>query len=125
MKNLKYNWIAIFISIVILTGCSKDFLNRPPVDSITDANFYKTNDQVMAATALLYNRVWFDYNDKASYSIGDFRGGTVFDPWGHAGYVRYNVTGDDVDMFAGWNAFFTVIGQSNMAIQNINKYAGA
>jgi hypothetical protein len=125
MKNLKYNWIAIFISIVILTGCSKDFLNRPPVDSITDANFYKTNDQVMAATALLYNRVWFDYNDKASYSIGDFRAGTVFNPWGQQGYVRYNVTGDDVDMYAGWNAFFTVIGQSNMAIQNINRYAGA
>jgi len=125
MKNLKYNWIAIFISILILTGCSKDFLNRPPVDAITDANFYKTNDQVMAATSLLYSRVWFDYNDKASYSIGDFRGGTVYNPWGQQGYVRYNVTGDDADMFAGWNAFFTVIGQSNMAIQNINRYAGA
>lgn len=60
MKNLKYSWIAILITIFMLPGCSQDFLNRPPVDTITDANFYKTNDQVLAATALLYNRVWFD-----------------------------------------------------------------
>lgn len=125
MKNLKYNWIAIFISMLILTGCSADFLNRPPVDAITDANFYKTDAQVMASTASLYNRVWFDYNDKASYDIGDFRAGVAYNPYGQQGYVRFNLTGDDADMNAGWSAFFTVIGQSNMAIQNITRYAGA
>jgi hypothetical protein len=125
MKNLKYSWIAIFITILIFTGCSADFLNRPPVDAITDANFYKTDAEVMSATALLYNRVWFDYNDKASYEIGDFRGGTAFNPYNSLGYVKFNLTGDDPDMNAGWDAFFTVIGQSNLAIQNIKKYAGA
>ena len=125
MKNLKYSWIALLITILMLPGCSQDFLNRPPVDAITDANFYKTNDQVLAATALLYNRVWFDYNDKASYEIGDFRGGAAYDPYGSQGYVRFNLTSDDPDMMAGWSAFFTVIGQSNLAILNISKYAGA
>jgi hypothetical protein len=125
MKNFKYNWIAIFISMLILTGCSQDFLTRAPEDTITDGNFYKTDAQVMAATSLLYNRVWFDYNDKASYEIGDFRGGVAYNPWGQQGYVRFNLTGYDPDMIAGWNSFFTVIGQSNMAIQNINRYAGA
>jgi len=125
MKNLKYSWIAMLITIIMLPGCSQDFLNRPPVDAITDANFYKTNDQVLAATSLLYNRVWFDYNDKASYEIGDFRGGSAYDPYSSQGYVRFNLTSDDPDMMAGWSAFFTVIGQSNLAIQNIKKYAGA
>ena len=125
MKNLKYSWIAILITILMVHGCSQDFLNRPPVDAITDANFYKTDAEVMSATALLYNRVWFDYNDKASYEIGDFRGGIAYNPWGQTGYVKFNLTGDDPDMNAGWNAFFTVIGQSNLAIQNIKKYAGA
>ncbi len=125
MKNLKYTWVSISISILFLTGCTQDFLNRPPVDAITDANFYKTDAQVMAGTASLYNRVWFDYNDKASYDIGDFRAGTSYNPYGQQGYVRFNLTGDDADMNAGWNAFFTVIGQSNMAIQNIKRYAGA
>ena len=108
MKNLKYSWIAIFITILMSQGCSQDFLNRPPVDAITDANFYKTDAEVMSATALLYNRVWFDYNDKASYEIGDFRGGTAYNPYGSTGYVKFNLTGDDPDMNAGWNAFFTV-----------------
>jgi len=125
MKNLKYNYIAVFISILILTGCSQDFLVRPPESAITDADFYKTDAQVMAATSLLYSKVWFDYNDKASYAIGDFRGGSSYDPYNYQGYVRFNVTGDNAEMFAGWSAFFTVIGQSNMAIQNINKYGGA
>jgi hypothetical protein len=125
MKNLKYSWIAIFITILILSGCSDDFLNRPPVDSITDANFYKTDAQVMAATSLLYSKVWFDYNDKASFDIGDFRGGTSFSQYNYQGNVRFNLTGDNANMYAGWSAFFTVIGQSNLAIQNIKKYAGA
>lgn len=125
MKNLKYSWIAILITILMLPGCSQDFLNRPPEDAITDANFYKTDAQVMAATSLLYSRVWFDYNDKASFEIGDFRGGSAFNPWGQTGYVRFNLTADDPDMNAGWSAFFTVIGQSNMAIQNIKRYGGA
>jgi hypothetical protein len=71
--------------MLILTGCSADFLNRPPVDAITDANFYQTDAQVMASTASLYNRVWFDYNDKASYDIGDFRAGVAYNPYGQQG----------------------------------------
>jgi len=125
MKNLKYSWIAILITILMLHGCSQDFLNKAPVDAITDANFYKTDAEVMASTSLLYSKVWFDYNDKASYEIGDYRGGVAYNPWNQQGYVHFNLTGDDPDMNAGWNSFFQVIGQSNLAIQNINKYAGS
>jgi hypothetical protein len=35
----------------------------------------------MAATSLLYSQVWFDYNDKAMYNLGDFRGGTAYSAW--------------------------------------------
>lgn len=124
MKNLKYSWIAILIAILILPGCSDDFLNKAPADAITDANFYKTDAQVMASTALLYSKVWFGYNDKAAKEIGDMRGGATFSQYNSVGYVKFNLTGDDVNMNAGWSAFFTVIGQSNLAIQNISKYAG-
>jgi hypothetical protein len=108
----------------VLSGCSDDFLDRPPEDAITDANFYNNDEQVMAATALLYNNVWFDYNDKASFMIGDIRGGTYASPWNNQGFKRFNVTGENSEVSAAWNSFFTVIGQSNLAIQNINRYAG-
>ncbi|MDN5290591.1 MAG: starch-binding outer membrane protein SusD/RagB family [Anaerophaga sp.] len=125
MKKLRYNWISILVLLAFLTGCSEDFLERPPVDAITDGDFYKTNEQVMAATALLYSQVWFDYNDKASFKIGDIRGGTFAAPWDDLGYKRYNVTGNNTQVSSAWNAFFTVVGQANLAIQNIERYAGA
>jgi starch-binding outer membrane protein, SusD/RagB family len=113
------------VAIVSLAGCSKEFLERPPVDAIVDASFYKTDDQLMAATSLLYSSVWFDYNDKASYNLGDFRGGTAYSAWNDRGNVLFNTTGNTPENGTAWRSFFIVVGQSNLAIENINKYAGA
>jgi hypothetical protein len=126
MKNLKqiYSRIAIFLPILLLIGCSKDFLNRPPQDSIVDAGFYKNDNELLAATALLYNKVWFDYNDKASYNLGDFRSGTAFSAYNDRGNVLFNTTAENGENSASWRAFFIVVGQSNLAIHNINTYAG-
>lgn len=124
MKILRYSLFASVLALFIFSGCKDDYLVRPPEDAITDANFYKTNEQVMAATALLYSRVWFDYNDKASYSIGDLRSGVMFAPWNSREFGAFNATGDNTEVIAAWNSFFTVIQQSNLAITNINTYAG-
>ena len=121
----KYYWAGVLLSILIISGCSKDFLIKPPTDSIVDANFYKTDAQVLASTALLYSKVWFDYNDKASYNLGDFRAGTSFSAYNDRGNVLFNTTGDTPENGSSWRAFFNVVGQSNLAIININKYAGA
>jgi len=127
MKNSKrkYFWLGILLPFIMLLGCNKNFLEKPPTDSIVDANFYKTDAQVLAATALLYSKVWFDYNDKASYNLGDFRAGTAYSAWNDRGNVLFNTTGDTPENGASWRAFFNVVGQSNLAIININKYAGA
>lgn len=125
MKNLKhiFSWLAL--AAVVLTGCSEDFLERPPKDSIVDVSFYQTDDQVLAATGLLYSKVWFDYNDKASFNLGDFRAGTSFSAWNDRGNVLFNTTGNTPENGSAWRSFFIVVGQSNLAITNINQYAGA
>ena len=110
---------------VVFAGCSEDFLERPPKDSIVDAGFYQTDDQVLGSTALLYSKVWFDYNDKASYNLGDFRAGTAFSAWNDRGNVLFNTTGNTPENGSAWRSFFIVVGQSNLAIQNIQQYAGA
>jgi len=126
MKAIKhlYYWIAILIPVFVLSACSEDFLERPPQDSIVDASFYKTDDQVLAATALLYSKVWFDYNDKASYNLGDFRAGTAFSAYNDRGNVLFNTTGNTPENGLAWRSFFIVVGQSNLAITNINQFAG-
>jgi hypothetical protein len=124
IKNIKY-LAGLILPIVVLSGCKKDFLERPPTDAIVDASFYQTDEQVQAATSLLYNRVWFDYNDNSSYALGDFRAGTAFSGYNYRGNVEFNTTDLTPENLKSWSSLFNVIGQSNLAIVNINKYAGA
>lgn len=109
---------------VMLSSCKKDFLEKPPLSSITDANFYKTDAQVAAATAPLYSTVWFDYNDAASWQLGDFRGGDAFDAWYDNANSKFNTTPDNQYNQNAWRSFYIVIAQSNLAIYNINRFAG-
>jgi len=127
MKNSRHinKWSLLVISIILFSACKKEFLERTPTDSIVDASFYQTDDQVLASTALLYSKVWFDYNDKASYNLGDYRAGTTSSAYNSRGNVLFNTTGDNGENAAAWRSFFIVVGQSNLAIQNINTYAGA
>lgn len=122
MRTIKS--LGIFLVIVIFSSCKKTFLDQPPLSSITDANFYKTNEQVAAATAPLYNAVWFDYNDAASWQLGDFRGGDAFDAWYDNANSKFNTTADNQYNQNAWRSFFNVIAQSNLAIYNINRFAG-
>lgn len=126
MKNSKHinKWSLLLMIVILFSSCKKSFLERTPTDSIVDASFYQTDEQILASTALLYSRVWFDYNDKSMYNLGDFRAGTAFSAWNDRGNVLFNTTGDNLENAASWRAFFIVVGQSNLAIQNINTYAG-
>ncbi|MBP6686411.1 MAG: RagB/SusD family nutrient uptake outer membrane protein [Lacibacter sp.] len=123
ITSIKY-LAGLLVAVAAFSGCKKTFLEKPPLSSITDANFYKTDEQVMAGTALLYSTVWFDYNDKAMYNLGDFRGGTAFSAWNDRGNVLFNTTGDNGENGASWRAFFNVVGQSNLFLYNINRYGG-
>ncbi|MBC8053171.1 MAG: RagB/SusD family nutrient uptake outer membrane protein [Sphingobacteriaceae bacterium] len=127
MKYLKYiyYWSIILVPVILFTACKKDFLERTLKDSITDATFYQTDEQVLSATALLYSRVWFDYNDKASFNIGDFRAGTVYSAYNYRGNVLFNTTPEDGENGAAWRSFFIVVAQSNMVIHNVEKFSGS
>ncbi len=124
MKNRNITWLLLATLIVVM-GCSEDFLNRPPQDALVDANFYNNDAQVLAATAGLYSAVWKDYIDKANFKLGDFRGGTVFRAWNDRDHVLFNTTSVSQDNVEGYRAFWVIVGQSNMAINNINTFAGA
>jgi hypothetical protein len=127
MKKITYiNYFGILVlAFATLSGCKKDFLEKPPKSSIVDVNFYQNDEQLAAATSLLYSEVWFDYNDKAMYNLGDFRGGSAFSAWNDRGNVMFNTTGDNGENGASWRAFFNVVAQSNLAIYNINRFAGS
>ncbi|MDB5120842.1 MAG: RagB/SusD domain protein [Sphingobacteriales bacterium] len=126
MTRLKFKYIGmVLIAAVSFASCKKDFLERPPEDSIVDANYYKTADQVLAGTAPLYGIVWFSYNDKASHGIGDGRGGILTSGSYQVDNIRMNTTAITGENASSWKSFYNVVGQANTAIGNINKYASA
>jgi starch-binding outer membrane protein, SusD/RagB family len=128
MNNMKQHityFLGAVLVVALLSSCKKNFLERPPLSSITDAKFYQTDEQVAAGTAPLYNVVWFDYNDAASWQLGDFRGGDAFDAWYDNANSKFNTTADNQYNQNAWRAFFNVVAQSNLTIVNINRYAGA
>lgn len=123
MKNI--NIILVLLALYgVLSGCSEDFLERPPQDALVDANFYKNDEQVLSGTAPLYSSVWKDYVDKANWKLGDVRGGTVFDAWGNQDAVQFNITDVSEPNEQAYRTFYIVIGQANLIINNINTYAG-
>jgi hypothetical protein len=125
MKTINYkNYLACVCLIIISAGCKKSFLERLPEDTFVDANFYKTTDQVLAATAPLYNKVWFDYNDKASHGIGDARGGILFSHSYQADNIRMSTSSVTPEVSASWQSFYNIVAQSNSVIINVAKYAG-
>lgn len=126
MKNIRYkNYAgALILAVAALSSCKKSFLERPPENAVTDVNFYQNDDQVKAATSLLYSEVWFDYNDKAMYNLGDFRGGSAYSAYNDRGNVTFNTTGDNGENGASWRAFYNVVAQANLAITNINTISG-
>ena len=126
-KNIKIiNYLFAFIgAMVFLGGCKEDFLERPPTDAIVDANFYKTDEQVASATSLLYNRVWFDFNENPNFSFGDLRAGTAFRAYNERANVEFSTTDITPENRRAWSSLFVVIGQSNLVIANVNRYAGA
>ena len=120
----KNNILIALLALVIFSGCSDTFLERPPKDALVDGNFFKSDEQVLAGTAALYSAVWKDYIDKANFKLGDFRGGTTFRAWGDRDHVLFNTTEVSPDNAEAYRAFYVVVGQSNLAIHNINTYAG-
>jgi starch-binding outer membrane protein, SusD/RagB family len=120
-KNIVF---AALAGLTLLTGCSDDFLNRPPKDAIVDVNFYKTDAQLLAGTADLYSAVWKNYADQSYYKIGDIRAGLVTSGYNNRDFVTFNVTGLSGSNVSAYQSFYDVVGQANTVMHNINAYAG-
>lgn len=120
--NIKY--LVFLVAILVIQSCKKDFLDRPPIDQITSGNFYRTDAEILAGTAPLYNIVWFDYNDKAFLAFGEARGGNL-NSNDRTAYIRHAASATDVSaLLPAYKSFYKIIGQSNLTMQGIAKNGG-
>ena len=113
--QFKIKLIAAIGAIMLSQGCKEDFLDRPPLDALTSGNFYKTDAEILAGTAPLYNIVWFDFNDKANMAFQEGRAGNL-NSNDRTAYIKHAIPSTDAGtLLPGYKSFYKIIAQSNYA----------
>ncbi len=122
MKILKNYILILTVISSFLISCS-DYLEVTPNDLITEENFYQSEDDFQAATAALYNVVWFDFNDKAYFAIGDGRSYNLYAPYSEYIYPFSDLTetGLTGPLVSAWESLYNVVQQSNNVIIGISN----
>jgi starch-binding outer membrane protein, SusD/RagB family len=108
------------VAAMTLVSCKKEFLERVPGDKLTVDNYYTSAKALDAATAVLYNVPWFDFNDKAIWSYGDILSGNLntYDAQ-VASFKTFDITGDNTRVMEGWRSLFNVVAHSNGIINDL------
>ncbi|MFK7936547.1 MAG: RagB/SusD family nutrient uptake outer membrane protein [Saprospiraceae bacterium] len=126
MKNIKY---LIAITALIFSGsCSEDFLEKDPIVGVTDANFYQTEDDAIAAVNAAYAALQFELTPAGHFRWfwGDImsddseKGGSGIND-GFALHQLENFQGiTNSDMLASeWKANYQGIYRANVALEKV------
>lgn len=108
---------------MFLSGCSDSFLDRAPEGSYVDATFYTSDEALEAATAPLYNRAWFDYNQRSIVPLGSARANDCYNPWMAPEFVTFQVTALNSNLSQSWSSFYSVITMANSVIDAVETKA--
>ena len=115
MKLNKYSAI-VFASILLNTGCTKDFLNRTPKTNVTDQTFFKTPEDLKTYTNGFYTMIEATYHDLYSDNIGGFTGSNT-----NNNMLRGNLSQDNI---GGWTSDWAAIRRINHMLDNMKSVTG-
>ena len=103
------------------TGCANDFLEQKNTYQISQVNFFDNDEAVSQAVMPLYSYVWYDFNDKFYYGMGDGRANNITAQ--HSEYIypytNFTETGLSSGLTEAWGALYSVVAQANNTINNI------
>ncbi|MGB3776571.1 MAG: RagB/SusD family nutrient uptake outer membrane protein, partial [Leeuwenhoekiella sp.] len=118
-KQILYSFFAL-LSFAGFYSCS-DELEIEPQDQIAKENFFQSEQDFRAATAPLYNRVWFSFNDKFYFGLGDGRSYNLYAPFSDYVFPFSDLTetGLTGPLVEAWRSLYIVIQQSNNTINAI------
>ena len=124
MKSI-YKILLLSLIVLITVSCSEDFLEQPVEDAVVTDNFYKTDDQLFSATAVLYGRPWFYYNDKFRWAMGDsYSGNSVGSFQDLVQFVNFAMNPNNTFMNEGWESYWLVVTASNSVLTAIDESLG-
>jgi len=117
----RYNIFGKILAIVFTLSSCDDFLEIAPQDQMTGKSL--SADNLNALTAPLYNVVWFDFNDKFYFGLGDGMAYNLYAPYSDYVYPfgDLSVTGLTGPLTNAWASLYVVVQQSNKVIISINE----
>ncbi|MEB3344771.1 RagB/SusD family nutrient uptake outer membrane protein [Aquimarina gracilis] len=123
MKNINKIFTHVLV-LIFLTSCSDDFLEVPVVDTITEDNFYATDDQLLAGANTLYGQAFFTTNDKFMYSLDMLSGNSIgFEA--DAPFKLFAVGVNNRTLLEGWEGFYKGIADANQLLKIIDQGLGS
>ncbi len=125
MKN-KILYISIVSFFLLLMSC-EDFLTHDNTTNANQETFFDSDKAIEAATAPLYNYVWYNFNEKFYYGMGDGRANNITARWSPYiyPYTNFTETALSEGLEEAWGSLYSVIAQSNYTINNIKEYSAA
>lgn len=114
----------MLLGMVTLQSC-EDYLEQENTTSLNQETFFDSDDAVEAATAPLYNYVWYNFNEKFYYGMGDGRANNITAQWSDYiyPYTNMNETSLSAGLNDAWGSLYSVVAQANNTINNIKDYA--
>lgn len=121
MKLIKITIFSLLLFIMV-SGCKKSFLDRPPLTGITTDNFYKSTSDLRLATAALYAQPWWNWNQFPLLGVGDVMSGNMLQPYNAdlVQFTTFSITSNNVNLTNAWQAFYDIGAHCNANIKAIN-----
>ena len=118
-------YILLLTGTLSLTGCADDFLDQTNTYQLSQDNFFTSDEAVNQEIYPLYNYVWYMFNDKFYYGMGDGRANNITAQYSNYiyPYTNFTETGVSVGLTDAWRSFYVVVAQSNNAINNISNFS--
>ena len=119
MKTIYKRTLYAFISVLIAASCNDAFLECPPGDEVTDANFWQTEEHVRSVantfSASLQGKYWLNITEIMADSA----------PWAVTTAFRTigagNYTTETSQINSIWKTAYDNIGRTNYFLNNYNR----
>lgn len=127
MKTNILKYTLAIAGILSFSSCAKDFLEQKNTYQISQDNFFDNDEAVSQAVMPLYSYVWYDFNDKFYYGMGDGRANNITAQYSDYvyPYTNFTETGLSTGLTEAWGALYSVVAQANNTINNIAKNSTA
>ncbi len=122
MKKSYITLLGIGIA-VCLPSCGEDYLEKLPQGNYVEGTYYVSDKALEAATSVLYNRPWFEYNSEGALYISSMAN-ECFDAWNAPEFNTMQVTALNPHLSNIWRSFFAVVTMSNSIIDACQTKAG-